>query len=409
MSFKTHPNKDNSKKFKSGFTSNLKLSDLLTLIEKDIPKLNIEIKKGYKVGYPNFEKQFKMDYQIIFHDFEDEIWLVKSTNSIRSDRIYGNEFFAQNIRKIDKKVSRIFVVIPDSSINKEKELKQKIKYSSKILSEKYKSFLDNILTFSELRSLLLEYAASKISQGVRSNVLGNDAETSIVNLLNDKDNWVLWNNYEKYHDSVKSSTYNMFIEILKAIGFSQNKDNIVSIEATKEIPKLINGGNPKTDVKFEIRTNTVTSVYTISIKNTTKERVTIHEGSIEDVICSLKIGQNSFLAEALREFQKYGSFQDLKKNNLNAYKILESELNKFNRELINLFYFGVNSPLLTAEVQIADMILYTNKFEIFTRKSYIEKYIQNYSKKGQLGTPFKWTYPSGKKGKKIQIKGFTNN
>ena len=84
-------------------------------------------------------------------------------------------------------------------------------------------------------------------------------------------------------------------------------------------------------------------------------------------------------------------------------------MNKFNRELINLFYFGVNSPLLTAEVQIADMILYTNKFEIFTRKSYIEKYIQNYSKKGQLGTPFKWTYPSGKKGKKIQIKGFTNN
>lgn len=402
-------NKDNSKKFKSGFTSNLKLSDLLTLIEKDIPKLNIEIKKGYKVGYPNFEKQFKMDYQIIFHDFEDEIWLVKSTNSIRSDRIYGNEFFAQNIRKIDKKVSRIFVVIPDSSINKEKELKQKIKYSSKILSEKYKSFLDNILTFSELRSLLLEYAASKISQGVRSNVLGNDAETSIVNLLNDKDNWVLWNNYEKYHDSVKSSTYNMFIEILKAIGLSQNKDNIVSIEATNKIPKLINGGNPKTDVKFEIRTNTVTSVYTISIKNTTEERVTIHEGSIEDVIYSLEIEQNSFLAEALREFQKYGSFQDLKKNNLNAYKILESELNKFNRELINLFYFGVNSPLLTAEVQIADMILYTNKFEIFTRKSYIEKYIQNYSKKGQLGTPFKWTYPSGKKGKKIQIKGFTNN
>lgn len=375
-------NKDNSEKFKSGIASNLELDNLLNLVKKEIPELCISINKNYSIGYPGYENQFKMDYQIVFHDFEDEIWLIKSTNSIRSDRLYGNEFFAQNIKKINKKVSKIFVVVPDSSITKEKELKQKINYSSKISSGTYKSFLDNILTFSELRDLLLEYATSKINQGIRSNILGNNAEVNIVNLLNNKDNLGLWNNYEKYYKSIKSSTYNMFATILKAVGFFPNQDNIVSIEATKNIPKLSNGGNPKTDVKFEVKTATENLVYTISIKNTAEKVVTIHEGSIEDVIYCLGIAKESDMAKALREFQKYGGFKILKENNDNYYKILESELSKYNRELINLFYFGLNSPLLTTEIQVADMIIYTKKFEIFTRESYIEKCIQSYSEKG---------------------------
>ena len=321
-------NKDNSEKFKSGIASNLELDNLLNLVKEEIPQLHISIDKNYSIGYPGYENQFKMDYQIVFHDFEDEIWLIKSTNSIRSDRLYGNEFFAQNIKKINKKVSKIFVVVPDSSITKEKELKQKINYSSKISSGTYKSFLDNILTFSELRNLLLEYAASKINQGIRSNILGNNAEVNIVNLLNNKDNLSLWNNYEKYYKRIKSSTYNMFATILKAVGFFPNQDNIVNIEATRNIPKLSNGGNPKTDVKFEVKTVIETSVHTISIKNTSKKEVTIHEGSVEDVIYCLGVAEESDMAKALREFQKYGGFKTLKENNENYYKILESELSK---------------------------------------------------------------------------------
>ena len=130
-------NRDNSEKFKSGVASKLELDNLLKLTIEEIPEINIDIKKDYSIGYPGYEKQFKMDYQLIFHDFEDENWLIKSTSSIRSDRIYKNEFFAQNIRKIDKKVSKIFIVVPDSSIIKKEELNQKLNYSSKISSNTF--------------------------------------------------------------------------------------------------------------------------------------------------------------------------------------------------------------------------------------------------------------------------------
>ena len=402
-------NRDNFEKFKSGVASKLELDNLLKLTIEEIREINIDIKKVYSIGYPGYEKQFKMDYQLIFHDFEDENWLIKSTSSIRSDRIYKNEFFAQNIRKIDKKVSKIFIVVPDSSIIKKEELNQKLNYSSKISSNTYKSFLDDILTFSEFKNLLIEYATSKINQGNRSNILGNNSEVNIINLLNDKNNLILWNNYEKNYKNIKSSTYSMFAMILKTVGLFPNKNNLINIEATKDIPLLNNGGKPKTDVKFEIKTNTGISVHTVSIKNSAEKIVTIHEGSVEDIIFCLKISKESDTARALKEFQKYGGFKALKEYNFCAYKILESNLKKYNKELIDLFYFGIGSPLITSQIQVADMIIYTKKFEIFTREAYVDKYIKSYSKLGQLNTPFKWTYPSGKKGKKIQIKGFTNN
>ena len=80
---------------------------------------------------------------------------------------------------------------------------------------------------------------------------------------------------------------------------------------------------------------------------------------------------------------------------------------KFNEKLTELFLFGVNSPLVNHKIQIADLILLINNFDVFDRDSYVSLYVKNYKDSGQFGTPFKWTYPSKKRGKKIQIKGFT--
>ena len=89
-----------------------------------------------------------MDFLIEFIDFNKEQWLLKSTSSIR-DRIYGTEFFAQNIRQINKNVSKIYVIVPDSL--SEKEMRNKINYSTKIKSQTYTSFLTDVLTVNELR------------------------------------------------------------------------------------------------------------------------------------------------------------------------------------------------------------------------------------------------------------------
>ena len=398
-------NVDNQQKSLSGSASNLTLSELLQKIQK-IPKLNVSVKKGYSVGYENCEKQFKMDYAITFNDFDNEIWLVKSTSSIRTDRIYGNEFFAQNIKLVDKNVKKIFVVVPDSIT--EKELKNKNDYSNKIHSETYVSFLDDVLTFSELKDFVLNHASENLSQGISANILGNNAENSIVDLLTDKNNILLWNDYAKHSQTIKSSTYHWFSKILKVSGVSE-QDTVLDIVATNSIPKLSNRGYPKTDVSFTITTEQEEITKNISVKNTSADTVTVHEGAVDDIILALNLDSSSSLANSLKEFQAYGSAKGLKESNEVAYNTLVDEIHKYNKELVNFFMFGVNSPLVNNPIQVADIMLYTKNFEVISRDLYVDEYIEKYSSKGQIGTPFKWTYPSKKRGQKVQIKGFTNN
>ena len=109
------------------------------------------------------------------------------------------------------------------------------------------------------------------------------------------------------------------------------------------------------------------------------------------------------------DFEKVGSKKILIAEHPDSDKILEESLKLHNRELIEFFIFGLNSPLVNNKIQIADLIIFTNKFAVWNRDDYIKYYMEEYSEKGQFRTPFKWTYPSKKRGKKIQIKGFSNN
>lgn len=396
-------------KYKSGKSSKDLLGNVLFDLHINHPDFII-VKSDYSVGYPNKLKQFKMDYQIIFPKFNNETWLIKSTSSIR-ERIYGVEFFSQNIRNIDKNVTKIFVVVPDSISDKEK--KNVTNYSKKIKNPNYTSFLDDVLLISDMRALLLKYIHRNTPQGIKSNIFGKDSEKQIVNLLNDTNNQKLWNDYFNNQPTIKSFTFEIYKKILETIGLTFNKDKIIKISATSNIPKLnINGkkiGNPKTDVSFAVESTKGNFTHNISIKNTSKKYVTIHEGSVTDLITALNIPNDSQLAKALQQFELYGSEKYLKKNQPELFQILNKQLSIYNVALTNFFVFGGNSPLISQKNQVADMILYTNKFEVWTKDKYIKNYIPKYSNQGQFGTPFKWTYPSKKKGYKIQIKAFTNN
>lgn len=398
-------NKDNQIKNESGKQAKILVSEMLNNLKNELG-INIEIEEGYSIGYPNQEKQFKMDFLVQFTDFDNEQWLIKSTNSIR-ERIYGTEFFAQNIRLIDEKVKNIYVVVPDSISSA--EMKKKRNYSVKINGTTYTSFLTDVLTVNELRQKIVEKASQNIAQGLRANVLGNDAETSIVNLLNDLKNKALWNDYQNAQQTLKSSTYKIYKEILEKIDLKEGFDKILEVTATNDIPLLSNRGKPKTDVSVTIKTNTKELIRNISIKNTRKKTVTIHEGSVSDLISALKLSESDPLSQALIHFEKVGSKKKLITEHPNSDKILEENLKLYNRELIEFFIFGLHSPLVNDKIQMVDLIIFTNKFAVWNRDDYIKHYIEEYSGKGQFGTPFKWTYPSKKRGQKIQIKGFSNN
>jgi hypothetical protein len=104
------------------------------------------------------------------------------------------------------------------------------------------------------------------------------------------------------------------------------------------------------------------------------------------------------------QFQLYGSLKQLEQNDPEALLVLEQDLHQYNEELIKYFYFGIGGK--QSGIQLADHLIYTHKFQIMSISD-----VLNHAafKIGQLSTPFKFTYPSGKLGKKIQIKGFTNN
>ena len=136
--------------------------------------------------------------------------------------------------------------------------------------------------------------------------MGNNAEDSIVHLLTDKNNILLWNDYAKNSQTIKSSTYHWFSQILKVSGVSE-QDTVLDIVATNSIPKLSNRGYPKTDVSFTITTEQEEITKNISVKNTSADTVTVHEGAVDDIILALNLDSSSSLANSLKEFQAYGS------------------------------------------------------------------------------------------------------
>ncbi|MCL2201930.1 MAG: MspI family type II restriction endonuclease [Oscillospiraceae bacterium] len=396
---------ENQLKSQSGQNAKMLIGERLYSLRDDTG-LGIEIKHDYSAGYEGKEKQFKMHFSVRFTDFGGEKWLIWSTNSIR-ERIYNAEYFAQHIKNIDEDVSRVLVVVPDSI--SDKEMKNKQNYAKKVKSSTYVSFIDDVLTVNELQQEILAKVSGIIAQGVRANILGSFSEKNILNLLLDQKNLELWNDYHGSSQLVKSSTFNYFKAILSAAGLSMNEDVIDVITATDSIPRLSNRGAPKTDVSFTVYTDSRAYSRNISIKNSTEKTVSIHEGNVSDLIAALRIDPSCELASALRHFEECGSKKELVSTYPHCANVLEQRLGSYNKELAEFFIFGMHSLLVTDPMQVADMVLFINPFAVWTRDKYIPYYLSKYQNRGQFATPFGWTYPSKKRGQKIQIKGYTSS
>lgn len=395
---------DNQNKSVSGLSTKTLVTEMIDEI-KDLPKINITVLENSKVGYPNQVPMFYMDKEIIFNDYNSEKWLIKTTSSVRVDRVMGNEWFAQNIFLLDKSIDRIYLTVPDSI--DEKELKHARNYSNRTQDPTITSFLTDVVTVYELKWLIIERALQKESVHVRSNILGALAEHDTVEALNNTKNWLLWNDYTVNKALNKTQSFRRFRKIMEKIGLNMGADRIEKVEAIKYDVLLKNRGKPKTDVIFSMRTFDKIKTHKISIKNTNRKEVTIHEGKMIDIIDALQIDKE--LSEALLTFESVGSIKKLKEVDENSLNIIEALLPAYNKQLVKLFFFGDGSLQVNNSDQIADMVLYNQKFEVKLADEFVEYYISNFSNRGQLNTPFKWTYPSGSRGKKIQIKGFTNN
>src|SRR5699024_8408709 len=150
----------------------------------------------------------------------------------------------QNIRKINPKVKRIYLVTSDFA--DPKETYNRKKYSEDITNKRLFSPIDDVISFNTLSLLIRDKALENLSQGVRSNVLGKETEERIMRALNNEDNIALWNGAIDKYSLPKSADYELFKEILSTHGVDNLSESITSLYATTDIPLLDGGGQPKT-------------------------------------------------------------------------------------------------------------------------------------------------------------------
>lgn len=411
-------NNENGKKSKAGSNNSKELFNRIEKILSSYSTLGgriILVPK--KKGKDAIQGQFGYDCAIIFDN--SVIWIIKTTTSIRSDRIKGSEFDILHLKKWyqnkkNYKVQGYLVLLnEDSELEK---LSQKIKTKTQI------SYFDDAITLNTLIAKLQTNLRSMIPQGIESNISGYIGEYEISSALNNPTNIKLWNNPNNQVD--KSSNFDIFKNILKAVGFTNKKiKNVIAYTNDKDDKKhyltdlatVKNGGMPKTDILAIITAdNGKEYKVTFSVKAPRRpdSRISVHQGSVEDMIYDLK--KSSFdsdeklsvsnIENALLNFQASGSekYMDSKQAD-----ILKKELPPINEWLVRYALFGENNHKLN-EIQVAQYLVYINPqnhtVNVYSANEITQKLInQNYKKSG-FGTPFSWTYPSKRKGKNIQLK-----
>lgn len=366
--------------------------------------------------------------------FDDSIWLIKATNSYRSDRIKGDEFNVEHIKSILLKKDRekplyAFFVLPDSLPDKDKKSVENLRVA--IVTQTNVTYFDDVLLMSEFKTKLEMKCSGLVNQGTRSNILGDIGEASIVEAFTNKDNLDKWNNIVG-NNSLVSSNYRLFYEILTQYGITPTtkikeiksiKTGIKEFKNTEFYDKDLNrvsngGGKPKTDVSITLDTDlNEEHNLKISVKRPNGGKgksITIHEGSIEKLLNDLsnsmpprskfkKPSEFILLTDSLLNFQKSGNLKDM---DITKRLYLEQNLPEINNWLIEYFIFGINNSQFKNPIQIANLLVSINPqtgLPTVQRLDMIINHLNTFKKKS-FNTPFSWTYPSRKRGTKIQIK-----
>ena len=419
----------NADKSKSGRNTKDALTKLLqrTVLQFPTIKLEENVKYGEK---GKDQTQFKIKHQLNFTDSK-LYWLIDETSSFKNDRVKGKQFVMEHTKKIlhERGIdNEAYFVVPDNCNND--TLRNLQNFKKHIQANDQVNFFDGAMQMSEFSHLLEQKATESMKQGQKSNILGDYGEKILVQAFNNQKNIKLWNNPADY--ITKSTNYSLFKSVLnkldpniKEIQYSRafrgiKNDNPDSVSSQLLTVRDGNGksyGKPKTDVLIQILDkDNQTSQFSVSVKKpaSVKGRVTIHEGSVERLLNDLRnsIPSNSIfndeeyfnrLEHGLKNFQEVGS---QKKMTIEDKEFLNNHLSDLNKWLIDYFVFGINNKMLN-NIQIAQALLVfnplTGQCQIKSIKETEEEML--HGKMATFGTPFSWTYPSNKRGKKIQIKG----
>lgn len=409
--------------------------------------LSIVVKK-YRAGDPNAKNvdQFYAPFMIQFNN--GSRWIVFSTTSCRTDRIKGQQWDADNLKRLDLSIEKAILTYPDEidHTNKRAFIKQKEKYDKGFEISRLDDVIPNETLIKQIKQrsqdifyereygerendttqIMQEFedenaTSSKItssifqSVGFANNQLalsdstasgraydfnGKAFEVDVASLLSDS----------KYLHLIKSGADKTndrklacFISMIRT--FAINPLDIVSIEATaqkEDIGLLPSGGQPKTDVWAKVfLAGGERRDVTISCKRTTKSSVSVHQYTA-DAFADVLAPDNNSLRTLLNLFQFCANAKNMPKGNKIA---LEEQLRSYLPQLCRWVLGGYGGEI-SSPIQYADyLVVYRpndNYFGVHTIDEYTEKLLQRSPM--AFGTPFGWTYASGQRGKSIQLK-----
>lgn len=381
----------------------VKGNNVKTSIQKILEEL--EDKSCISELEKKFTRQIPDSYSIYanyrFKVANGEIWAIYASSSCRSDRVKENHWDSFLIKKFNFADKCFLIFLSEVSDIDKKYIDNEAKKIASIQSSQYaENELDGVMYDIDMYNKISHIAINNLPHGHKGDKQGVNFEERLVSILNYEDNLKVWTNSDPL---ATGNQYIIFTQILFKLNVGTDIKNIC---ATNKIPKLPSGGNPKTDIAITVTYNDNTQeIFTISCKSSNENQVSGHEYSADKFIEVLNITDQR-TQELLKVFQQAGA---VKYMNPNEADELKQKIQPYVDALTKWVLSGNASDCNIPEIQCAQYIYSYDSERCIGSIYSIEQY-SNMLKTSvtdaasHFGTPFSWTYPSKKRGKKIQLK-----
>lgn len=424
----------NAEKVRNGQEVKHKVLQLLEALLSD--ELIVGFDKDVSHAHKNYkyDKQFKCDF--IIETVDRKFILIRASNSFRSDRIkipFYDFLGIQQYSAFSGNIVASILLFPDG----EEENSQFVNTRTKMQNGHFFSPATHWLTFSELYEFFYNYCSEvesrtaeledllseklysiegyahsfadqlcqvKEESGSYYGKVGNKFERFLVEQLNSLENLTAYKNNQKlcleYDIILDSIIYDLKIDRLQ----------INALEATDTITKLQNGGSPKTDIHLKVFTSSkVGCPINISVKNTKSSRVSCHDYQAKDFTRVIAPNDDSFneVVETFQEAGSWGTYESLLIDKMIPIDT-DAVLNAHMEKLIEWAITGKHDSdhLIEDHNQIANFILTRNAVSGICKMQSTNAYMSELKEAigSARGAPFSWTYPSKRRGKRIQLK-----
>ncbi len=391
-------NKDNSNKATAGSESKKSMKAQLDYL-KTVGL--IQEYKAKKYGYARKNQdQFKCDYCIVMENGEK--WIVFTPASLSTDRVKTKQWDAFHIKKIDKKVTKAFIVCPDTIVDRpsQKAYNDLKRYRGYILDGGWKTSVDDILLQSEFINMIENNNLGVKAAGKKSAKKGFNFEEQLKGIMSNKQNLERW----KGNKLAAGWNYAIFSLVVEKLELKPN--SVVSIEGDTDIDFLPTytykdgttkkGGPPKTDLIIRVTyKKKKTDEFYISCKSSSKKTVGVHQFPPKYAVEILEMKEKES-EKLLDDYVKAGGPKNFEKSKAD---LLERRLTSY-RDALAIWALHGSDKDGSQKYQRADYII-TRYMPAKGKKPFIsietiEECIrrQRNLNKGHFGTDFSWTVTS---------------